>query len=151
VFLYGVSSGNSAAIAPRPVVSLQARVVELRTVAAGETVSYGGTYRAPTDRRIATLAIGYGDGYRRVFGNRASVLVHGRRVPVVGMVTMDMTMIDVTNVRCQIGDAVTLLGADGDDCIDLMELATTGEMSPYELLTGLRGRLPRRYVNASDA
>jgi alanine racemase len=151
VFLYGVSSGNSAAIAPRPVVSLQARVVELRTVAAGETVSYGGTYRAPTDRRIATLASGYGDGYRRVFGNRASVLVHGRRVPVVGMVTMDMTMIDVTNVRCQIGDAVTLLGADGDDCIDLMELATTGEMSPYELLTGLRGRLPRRYVNASDA
>jgi alanine racemase len=150
VFLYGVSSGNTPAIAPKPVVSLRARVVELRTIAAGETVSYGGTYRAATERRIATLAIGYGDGYRRTFGNRGPVLVHGRRVPVVGMVTMDMTMIDVTSVRCEIGDAVTLLGDDGDDCIDLMELAAVGEISPYELLTGLRGRLPRRYVGADD-
>jgi alanine racemase len=151
VFLYGVSSGNSPVIEPQPVVSLRARVVELRTIPAGETVSYGATYRAPTERRIATLAVGYGDGYRRAFGNRATVLVHGRRVPVVGMVTMDMTMIDVTNVRCEIGDAVTLLGADGDDRIDLVDLAAAGEISPYELLTGLRGRLPRRYVNADDA
>jgi len=150
VFLYGVSSGNTPAIAPRPVVSLRARVVELRTIAPGETVSYGGTYRAPTERRVATLAVGYGDGYRRAFGNRAFVLVHGRRVPVLGMVTMDMTMIDATSVRCEIGDAVTLLGADGDDSIDLVELAAAGEISPYELLTGLRGRLPRRYLNAGD-
>lgn len=146
VFLYGVSSGNAPAILPRPVASLRARVVELRTVAAGGTVSYGGTYRATSERRIATLAVGYADGYRRAFGNRSTALVNGWRAPIVGAVTMDMTMIDVTNVRCEIGDAVTLLGVDGDECIDLMELGRAGDISPYEVLTGLRGRLPRRYL-----
>jgi len=146
VFLYGVSSGNAPAILPRPVASLRARVVELRTVAAGGTVSYGGTYRATSERRISTLAVGYADGYRRAFGNRSTALVNGWRAPVVGVVTMDMTMIDVTNVRCEIGDAVTLLGVDGDECIDLMELGRAGDISPYEVLTGLRGRLPRRYL-----
>jgi alanine racemase len=146
VFLYGVTSGNAPAIVPDPVVSLRARIVDLRTIADGETVSYGGTWRANGERRIATLAIGYADGYRRVLGNRAFVLVNGRRAPVAGVVTMDMTMVDVTNIDCRIGDAATLIGADGDDRIDLNELAAIGELSPYEVLTGLRGRLPRRYI-----
>jgi alanine racemase len=146
VFLYGVGSGNSAQILPEPVVSLRARVLELRTVADGETVSYGGVYRAKGSRRIATLAMGYADGYCRAFGNRASVLLGGRRVPVAGVVTMDMTMIDVTGVPCNVGDIATLIGADGDDRIDVAEIAALGEMSPYELLTGLRSRLPRRYT-----
>jgi alanine racemase len=148
VFLYGVSSGNNPGIHPEPVVSLRARIVDLRTIAAGETVSYGGTYRAPSERRIATLGIGYADGYRRVLGNRASVLLSGRRVPVVGVVTMDMTMIDVTDVECAVGDVATLIGADGDESITVNEIAEVAEMSPYEILTGLRGRLPRRYAEA---
>ena len=84
-----------------------------------------------------------------MLGNRAHVLLHGQRVPVVGVVTMDMTMIDVTDLRgdrpAAIGDAATLIGADGDDHIDVAEVARVGELSPYEVLTGLRGRLPRRY------
>ncbi len=146
VFLYGVTSGNAPEITPDPVVSVRARVVDLRTIADGETVSYGGTYRAASERRIATLAIGYADGYRRVLGNRASVLIRGKRAPVVGVVTMDMTMVDVTDIACAIGDAATMIGADGDDRIDVSEVANAGGLSPYEVLTGLRGRLPRRYV-----
>jgi alanine racemase len=153
IFLYGVGSGNSPQITPEPVVAVRARIVDLRTIAAGETVSYGGTYRAPSERRIATLAIGYADGYRRVLGNRASVLIHGQRAPVVGVVTMDMTMVDVTDLKpdqpAALGDAATLIGADGDDHIDVAEIAKLGDLSPYEVLTGLRGRLPRRYLEES--
>jgi alanine racemase len=150
VFLYGVTSGNSPEILPDPVVSVRARIVDLRTIADGETVSYGGTYRAVGQRRIATLAIGYADGYRRVLGNRASVLIRGKRAPIVGVVTMDMTMVDVTDMECAIGDAATLIGADGEDRIDVGEIAVAGELSPYEVLTGLRGRLPRRYIEVTS-
>ena len=147
VFLYGVTSGADPRIVPEPVASVRARIVDLRTVADAETVSYGGTFIAKGERRIATLAIGYGDGYRRVLGNRSFVVVRGVRVPVVGMVTMDMTMLDVTGVDCHVGDVATLLGSDGDERIDIAELATWGDLSPYEILTSLRGRLARRYFS----
>jgi alanine racemase len=146
VFLYGVSSGNAPEIEPAAVVALHARIVDLRTIDDGDTVSYGATFRASGALRIATLAIGYADGYRRVLGNRAQVLVNGTRVPVVGVVTMDMTMVDVTDVDCEIGDAATLIGTDGDDSISVNDVAEFGELSPYEVLTSLRGRLPRRYI-----
>ena len=148
IFLYGVSAGSDPRIMPEPVVSVRARVIDLRTIAAGESVSYGATHRVGSTRRIATLGLGYADGYRRVLGNRASALLHGRRVPVVGVVTMDMTMLDVTDVPCEIGDIVTLIGKDEGDQIDVSELAAVGGLSPYELLTGLRARLPRRYLEA---
>jgi len=146
VFLYGVTSGNTPLITPDPVVTVRARIVDLRTIGDGETVSYDGTWKASGERTIATLSIGYADGYRRAFSNRGQVLVSGKRVPVAGYVTMDMTMVDVTGVACKIGDAATLLGADGAERIDIIELARIGELSPYELLTGLRGRLARRYL-----
>jgi alanine racemase len=131
-----------------PVASLRARVVDLRRVRAGETVSYGGSWTAPDERWVATLAIGYGDGYRRALSDRGTVLVRGRRARVVGYVTMDMTMVDVTGIPCEIGDVATLLGADGDDRLRIGDLAAAGGLSPYEVLTSLRGRLPRRYEGA---
>lgn len=146
VFLYGVSAGAEPRIVPEPVVAVRARIVDLRTIEAGESVSYGATHRVERRTQIATVGLGYADGYRRVLGNRASALLHGRRVPVVGVVTMDMTMLDVTNAPCEIGDIVTLIGTDGSDRIDVSELAMLGDLSPYELLTGLRARLPRRYM-----
>lgn len=146
IFLYGVGSGASAMVHPEPVAALRARVVELRTVRAGESVSYDATFRAGSDRTIATLPIGYADGYRRALGNRAQALLGGgRRAPVVGVVTMDMTMLDVTGLAVQVGDVVTLLGRDGSDSIAVETLAEQAEASPYELLTGLHARLPRRY------
>ena len=148
IFLYGVGSGNSPMIEAEPVVAVRARIVDLRVVPSGDTVSYGGTFRADGDCRIATLAIGYADGYRRALGNRGSVLIGGRRAPVAGVVTMDMTMVDVTDTPCEIGDVATLIGADGDDHIDVSDVAAVGDLSPYEVLTGLRGRLPRRYLES---
>ncbi|MEJ7808839.1 MAG: alanine racemase [Gemmatimonadaceae bacterium] len=148
VFLYGVGSGDGAAFEPAPVVSVRARVVDMRTLQEGETVSYCATYRAVGRRRIATLSIGYGDGYRRALSNRGSALVRGARVPVAGLVTMDMTMLDVTDVPCELGDIATLVGADGRDALPLEAVARAADMSPYELLTGLRGRLARVYREA---
>ena len=148
VFLYGVGSGPGARVAPEPVVQLRARVVDLRTLRDGDTVSYGATYRAVGERHIATVAVGYADGYVRSLSNRGTALMHGRRVPVAGVVTMDMTMLDVTEAECEIGDVATLIGRDGDILLDVETVARTGDLSPYELLTGLRGRLPRLYHGA---
>jgi alanine racemase len=149
VFLYGVGSGPGAAVTPEPVVHLRARVVEIRAVPDGETVSYGGTYRAVGERRIATLGVGYADGYRRALGNRGTVLIAGRAAPVAGMVTMDMTMVDVTDVPCEVGDVATLIGRDGDALLDVETVARTADVSPYELLTGLRARAARVYLEGA--
>jgi alanine racemase len=146
VFLYGVGGESGSAVAPQPVVSLRARVVEMRTIDDGESVSYGATYVATGRRRIATVACGYADGYRRSLGNRGVALVRGRRVPVVGVVTMDMTMLDVTDVPCEVGDVATLIGRDGDEQVDVNDVARLADLSPYEILVGLKLRVPRRYA-----
>jgi alanine racemase len=146
VFLYGVGSDAGPALDPEPVVHIRARVVETRWIEAGESVSYDATWHAPSRRRIATIPMGYADGYPRSLGNRASALVPDGRVPIVGVVTMDMIMLDVTDSRCEVGDVVTLVGdAEGTGQIGLAELAALAGMSYYELLTGLRGRLDRYY------
>lgn len=148
VFLYGVGGGPGSALEPEPVAHLRARVVEVHEVRVGEGVSYGATWRAEGPRRVATLAIGYADGYRRLFSSRGQVLVRGRRVPVVGRVTMDMTMVDVTEVPCEVGDAATLLGRAGDDQLDINAMSAAADLLPYELLVGLRLRVPRLYLGA---
>jgi alanine racemase len=146
IFLYGVAGFEGGALTPEPVVSMRARIVEIRTVADGDTVSYGATWRARGERRIATVPVGYADGYRRSLSNRGVALLGGRRIPVAGRVTMDMTMFDVTDTDAALGDLVTLLGRDGGETITVSELSDLSDLSPYEILTGLRLRLPRRYV-----
>jgi alanine racemase len=145
IFLYGVGGGDGAQLQPEPVVSVRARIVELRTVQSGESVSYDATFRAARETRIATLPVGYADGYRRALGNRAFAIIAGRRAPVIGVVTMDMTMLDVTDVPAEIGDIATLIGSDGGERLDIAQLAAWASASPYELLTGLHARLPRHY------
>ena len=143
LYMYGVGSGSGALTDPEPVVQLSARVIDLRLVRDGETVSYDATYRAVGDRRIATLGIGYADGYPRALSNRGAALLHGRRVCIAGVVTMDMTMVDVTEAPCTLGDVATVIGSD--PTMDVAAVARVADMSPYELLTGLRGRIPRTY------
>lgn len=114
-----------------------------------DTVSYTASWRSVGRRRVATLGIGYADGYRRALGNRGPALVNGRRTTVSGVVTMDMTMIDVTDAPCAVGDVVTVIGRAGDHLITVEDVATVADfMSPYEVLTGLRQRLPRLYHEA---
>lgn len=144
--LYGAPGESVLGLAP--VVHVHARVVDMHRLEPGDTVSYDATYTADRARRIATVALGYGDGYRRALSNRGQMLLRGQAVPVVGLVTMDMTMLDVTDVPCEIGDVVTALGADPyrEATLTLDAVAALGGLSPYELLVGWRLRLPRVYV-----
>lgn len=144
IFLYGVGSGKGAAFQPEAVVHLRARIVETHDLRVGESVGYGATWRAGRPSRVATIGVGYADGYPQRLSNRGVALVRGARTPVVGSVMMDMTVIDVTDARCGVGDVVTLLGAADDQLLTVEEVAAAGSISPYELLTGLRQRLTRR-------
>jgi len=147
-FLYGLGSGPTAALQPEPVVHIRAKILERRSIAAGETVSYNALWTAPAPREIATIAVGYGDGYRRHLSNVGRGLLAGREVPVVGAVSMDMTMFDVTGHDARDGDVLTLLGRDGDALLTIEQVAGWGAFSPYELITGLRQRLQRVYSGA---
>ncbi len=150
IALYGSPANTSLDL--RPVLHVYARVLDVRDIAAGDTVSYGATWTAPRASRIATVGIGYGDGYRRALSNTGVMLLHGRRVPVAGLVTMDMTMLDVTDVPCAVGDTVTALGAHPElpgALLTIDDLAALSDSSPYELLVGWRLRLPRVYRGAA--
>jgi len=149
IFLYGASPAGGELHA-EAVVRLRARVLEVRRVTEGTTVSYGATYRTPGPSRLATLGLGYGDGLRRSLSNRGVALIHGRRVPVRGRVCMDMTVVDVTDgPEVRPGDVATLLGHDGESEIRLEELASTCDTIAHEILTGFTNRLPR--VPAEEA
>jgi alanine racemase len=147
VALYGVGGGEGARITPEAVASLHARIVEIRDVADGETVSYGATWKAGGWKRIATAAAGYADGVRRSLSNRGLALVNGRRAPIAGIVTMDMTMLDVTGIECSVGDVATFIGKQHDAELSIAEVAAAGELSPYEVLVGLSLRAPRIYLD----
>jgi len=147
VFLYGVGSGAGADLDPEPVVHIHSRIVETRWIEAGDSVSYDATWRATSRRRIATIPMGYADGYPRALSNRAFALAKDGRLPIRGLVTMDMIMLDVTDSTADVGDVVTMMGrGENGESIGAGELASLAEMSYYELLTGLRGRLDRYYI-----
>jgi len=147
IYLYGVGSGAGPELDPRPVVQVRARVVETRWIEPGDSVSYDATYRAESRRRIATIPMGYADGYPRALSNRGLALMSGGTVPIVGLVTMDMIMLDVTDTECQPGDEVTLIGSGArGQSIGFEELAKLAGMSYYEIMTGLGSRLERYYI-----
>lgn len=146
VFLYGVGSGAAAAIQPEPVVSLRARVVDIRVIEPGDTVSYDAIFTATRKTKLATISVGYADGYPRALGNAAQLSIRGKLAPIAGVVTMDMTIADVTEIGCEVGDIATLLGRDGPNLLTVEGVAAARNLSPYEFLTGLRSRIERRYV-----
>jgi alanine racemase len=150
IFLYG---GRVGAEPPSPVVSVRARVVLIRRVAVGTTLGYGATYRARREQECwGTLAIGYGDGIpRAVAPAGGEVLVGGRRVPMIGRISMDMIVVDLTDVpNVAIGDAATLIGRDGEEEITIDSVARRAGTISYEILTGLSPRLPRIYLGAAE-
>ncbi len=131
----------------RPVLSLRARVGRVLDVERGATVGYGRTWAATRRSRIALVMCGYADGYRRGLGNRAHLLLRGRRAPVVGRVAMDMCMVDATAIPgVAVGDVATLLGRDGDEEVSADELAALEDTISWEVLAGISARVPRLYL-----
>lgn len=143
IFLYGV--GSSTEVVPEPVVSMRAAIVDIRNLEAGDTVSYDATFVAGAPMRVATVPAGYADGYPRALSNRSTALLNGETVRITGRVTMDMTMFDVTGMDCKIGDVITLIGTSKSRTITIQQIADWADMSPYEVLTGLRNRIKRIY------
>lgn len=133
-----------------PVMSVKARLVSLRDVGAGARMGYGGIYEMHRPGRVAVIPVGYADGYPKRVSNRAQALVAGRRVPVAGNVSMDLTILDVTDAGpdVKLGDEAVLLGRQGAEEIDAFELARAADTIPYEVLCRLGQRLPRRYFRA---
>ena len=148
--LFGLAPGVAAATGLRPAMRVRSEVISLRTLAPGASVGYGATFRATRESRIATLPMGYGDGLSRALSNRGHVLVRGRRAPIVGAVSMDLTSVDVSDVPgVQIGDEVVVLGSQegplGADTLGAEEIAAHGGSIAWEVLTGISRRVPRFY------
>ena len=144
--LHGVFPANTSGPNLQPVLSLRARIARVSTVPTGEGVSYGLTWRAERPSTVALVPVGYGDGWRRNLSNRGSVLVHGRRCPMVGRVCMDQFLVDVTDVPgVSEGDVATLIGADGAELISATEVAAQAETISWDVLASLQARLPRLY------
>ncbi len=154
IALYGYSlaflRGGEATEVPHlpllPVLSWKTRVLTIKDVTAGQAIGYMGTFVTKTRSRIAVLPVGYADGYPRLLSNRARVIVGGDYAPVVGRVSMDLTIVDVSHISgVAVGDEVLLIGKSKDKSVDAVELARLCESVPYEILCGLSQRVPRVY------
>jgi len=146
IFLYGGQPAEAGVRcpSPSPVVGVHARIVLVRDVPPGTTVGYGATHVAGGAERWATVAIGYGDGLPRSLGNRGQMLVKGRRVPIIGRISMDMIVVDITGLAdVEVGDVATLIGRSGGEQISVNEVADLAGTISYEILTGFTPRLPR--------
>ncbi len=149
ISLYGLypSETARASAALRPAMSLKTRVVYLKRVPAGTSVSYGCTYTTDKPSLLGTLPVGYGDGYPRLLSNRGWVLVRGRRVPVVGRVSMDQLVVDLTGVpEVCAGDEAVLFGRQADGEITVEEVASWLSTINYEVVTAISARVPRVYL-----
>ncbi len=136
-----------ARIALQPVMSFKSRLVQIRDLPAGVPVSYGRTWVTPRPTRIGVVAVGYGHGYSWLLSNRGRMLVGGRSVPIVGRVTMDLTMVDLGDApEAQVGDEVVLFGDQGGESLSLAEVARGSETLPYEIMCTIGKRVTRIYV-----
>ncbi len=134
-------------VALKPLLSLYSHIVYVKTVPAGTAVSYGGTYVTEKETRIATIPVGYGDGYARSLSNKGYVLIHGKRARILGRVCMDQFMVDVTEIpEAAEGDKVTLIGTDGEENISLELLGELSGRFNYEFACDLGKRIPRVYI-----
>jgi alanine racemase len=148
LMLYGVypSPGMIDQIVLKPVLSWKTGILQLKKVPPGTSISYGQTFITKRESIIATLPLGYADGYQRLLSNRGEVMVHGQRAPVVGRVCMDLTMVDVTDIGgVKQGDEVVLLGRQGNAEISVDEMAAWSNTISYEILTSIGSRVPRIY------
>jgi alanine racemase len=148
ILLYGVYPKESfrKEFEIKPVMNLKTKIVHLKDTPPGRSISYGRTYITQKDTKIATIPIGYADGYGRILSNKAEALVKGQYVKIVGMVTMDQTLLDVGHVKgVNIGDEVVLIGRQGTSEILIEKIAKLAGTIPYEILSAITDRVPRVY------
>jgi alanine racemase len=150
--LYGVPPHpRCARLGLQPALTWKSRIGFLTEVGAGRTISYGATYRVPRRERHAIVSMGYGDGYFRANSDGGQMLVGGLRCPIRGRVTMDQIVVDVTRVKnARVGDEVVALGTQGKKEIDARELAARSGTIPWEILTNISARVPRRYLHFKE-
>jgi alanine racemase len=150
IAMYGICPGDRLPCCDQlqPALSLKSRVAYVREVRAGTSIGYGRTFTAERDMRVALVSIGYADGVRRALSNKGQVLIRGQRARILGRVSMDQIVVDVDGVGAGEGDAVTLIGHQGDVQISIEEVAAWANTISYEILTGIGARVPRIYVGA---
>ncbi len=147
LMMYGLyPQGNSRRIVNlKPALSFKSRITSLKTVPAGTPLSYGSTYVTPAETTIATVPVGYADGYSRRLSTRGQVLVKGKRFPVVGRITMDLCLVNLGNTRAEVGDEVVLIGDQGGQGVSADELAALEDTISYEVVCAIGKRVPRIY------
>lgn len=154
IILYGLWPSDEvdrSRIPLRPVLSLKSRIIYCKQVEKGCQVSYGGTYTAPEDMRIATIPVGYGDGYPRGLSGKGYVLIHGKKAPILGRICMDQFMVSLEGIpEAQNGSEVTLIGKDGGEEITMEQLGELSGRFNYELACNLGWRIPRVYVKGGN-
>ena len=145
--MYPSDEVDPGLLALRPALQWLSRVTHVKTLPAGREISYGGTYVTKADTVVATIPVGYADGYRRNLSGKFYVLIHGQKAPILGRICMDQMMVDVTHIPgVQVGDRVTLVGADGDETITMEQISTQADSFNYEFVCGISRRVPRLYV-----
>jgi len=151
IILYGLKPSdevefNNIAV-PKPVMSMKTRVVQVKTLPAGESISYGCTYTTEKETRVATLCAGYADGVTRVLSNNGEVLIRGKRAEIIGKVCMDQFMVDVTHIpEVEAGDTATIFGTDGNETISVDEIAKKANTINYEIICNINSRVTRVYM-----
>lgn len=147
IALYGLYPSEEVSretVKLKPALSLYSTIVYIKEIGSGESVSYGGTFKADRSMRIATIPIGYGDGYPRNLSGKGHVLICGKKAPILGRVCMDQFMVDVTDIpEAKEGDRVTLIGKEGNEQISVEMLSAISGRFPYELICDLGKRIPR--------
>ncbi|MDD5899977.1 MAG: alanine racemase [Lachnospiraceae bacterium] len=155
ISLYGMYPSEEVApqeIELQPAMEIKSHVAFLKTVPAGTGIGYNATYVTKEPKRIATVPVGYGDGYPRALSNCGRVLIHGKSAPIVGRVCMDQMMIDVTEIpKVKRGDTVTLMGRDGEERITAEEIGTLSHSFHYEMVCNVGKRIPRVYYKEGEA
>lgn len=154
IILYGLYPSKEVEREPvplKPLMSLRSHIAYIKTVEPGVEISYGGIFTTVRETRVATIPVGYADGYPRGLSNKGSVLIRGKRAPILGRVCMDQFMVDVTDIpEAEELDQVTLLGKDGEDCITMEELGELSGRFNYEFACCISKRVPRVYLESGN-
>ena len=155
IITYGMYPSDEVSpelLALKPALRWLSRVTHVKTLPAGREISYGGTYVTKKANVVATVPVGYADGYRRNLSGKFYVLIKGKKAPILGRVCMDQMMVDVTDIPgVEVGDRVTLIGQDGDEVITIEEISAVADSFNYEFACGISRRVPRIYIRGGQA